>query len=163
MVLVEGIRPILPLIRNTPYGKRIQSKLQRDQMDGPHGGPYGGGGQYSPHGRQFSQPPPAMRRASQIDPYAQQSNVYGIGQNGVQQMGQPSLIPAQVRHINAQPMDAYGSQPYAQPRTPVNNLVSSQFGGNIAPAYSNGINGSNGGYLASSMNDPYQRAAYPYA
>ncbi|KAG8761205.1 hypothetical protein FRC14_006254 [Serendipita sp. 396] len=33
MLLVEGIRPILPLIRNTPYGKRIQSKLQREQMD----------------------------------------------------------------------------------------------------------------------------------
>lgn len=28
--LVECIRPILPSIRNTPYGKRIQSKLQRD-------------------------------------------------------------------------------------------------------------------------------------
>ncbi|KAG9123529.1 hypothetical protein FRC07_014822 [Ceratobasidium sp. 392] len=32
-LLVEGIRPILPLIRNTPYGKRIQSKLQREQME----------------------------------------------------------------------------------------------------------------------------------
>jgi hypothetical protein len=31
-LLVEGIRPILPLIRNTPYGKRIQSKLQREQQ-----------------------------------------------------------------------------------------------------------------------------------
>ncbi|KZV95605.1 ARM repeat-containing protein, partial [Exidia glandulosa HHB12029] len=28
--LVDGIRPILPMIRNTPYGKRIQSKLQRE-------------------------------------------------------------------------------------------------------------------------------------
>ncbi|PWN93048.1 ARM repeat-containing protein, partial [Acaromyces ingoldii] len=28
MQLVECIRPILPMIRNTPYGKRIQSKLQ---------------------------------------------------------------------------------------------------------------------------------------
>lgn len=33
--LVDGIRPILPLIRNTPYGKRIQSKLQREPIDGP--------------------------------------------------------------------------------------------------------------------------------
>jgi hypothetical protein len=32
-MLVEGIRPVLPLIRNTPYGKRIQNKLQREQMD----------------------------------------------------------------------------------------------------------------------------------
>ncbi|KZV62878.1 ARM repeat-containing protein [Peniophora sp. CONT] len=32
-LLVEDIRPVLPLIRNTPYGKRIQNKLQREQMD----------------------------------------------------------------------------------------------------------------------------------
>ncbi|KNZ61417.1 uncharacterized protein VP01_1402g4 [Puccinia sorghi] len=31
--LVDNIRPILPLIRNTPYGKRIQSKIQRDNLD----------------------------------------------------------------------------------------------------------------------------------
>jgi len=43
MALVEGIRPILPLIRNTPYGKRIQSKLQREQMDAANSGHYGGG------------------------------------------------------------------------------------------------------------------------
>ncbi|KDN49895.1 ARM repeat-containing protein [Tilletiaria anomala UBC 951] len=33
MQLVECIRPILPMIRNTPYGKRIQSKLHRDNYD----------------------------------------------------------------------------------------------------------------------------------
>jgi hypothetical protein len=32
-LLVERIRPVRPLIRNTPYGKRIQNKLQREQMD----------------------------------------------------------------------------------------------------------------------------------
>jgi hypothetical protein len=46
MQLVECIRPILPMIRNTPYGKRIQSKLQRDNLDmgGPpaHAGHAGG-------------------------------------------------------------------------------------------------------------------------
>ncbi|KDQ32435.1 hypothetical protein PLEOSDRAFT_1100920 [Pleurotus ostreatus PC15] len=36
-LLVEGIRPLLPLIRNTPYGKRIQNKLQREQKDQLHG------------------------------------------------------------------------------------------------------------------------------
>ncbi|PWN27850.1 ARM repeat-containing protein [Jaminaea rosea] len=41
--LVECIRPILPMIRNTPYGKRIQSKLQRDTFD-PSAGPAGMGG-----------------------------------------------------------------------------------------------------------------------
>ncbi|KAF9151629.1 hypothetical protein BG015_006413 [Linnemannia schmuckeri] len=32
--LAECIRPLLPAIRNTPYGKRIQGKLHRDQMSG---------------------------------------------------------------------------------------------------------------------------------
>ena len=57
-LLVEGIRPILPLIRNTPYGKRIQSKLQREQhvdtmslANPSSGGPYSAGGHYS-HGQQ---------------------------------------------------------------------------------------------------------------
>lgn len=53
-LLVEGIRPILPLIRNTPYGKRIQSKLQREQhvdtlslANTAGGSPYSAGGHYS--------------------------------------------------------------------------------------------------------------------
>ncbi|KAJ1980905.1 hypothetical protein H4R34_002286 [Dimargaris verticillata] len=29
-LLVEAIRPVLPAIRNTPYGRRIQGKIQRD-------------------------------------------------------------------------------------------------------------------------------------
>lgn len=44
MQLVECIKPILPMIRNTPYGKRIQSKLQRENIDlgpGPANVPYG--------------------------------------------------------------------------------------------------------------------------
>jgi len=42
-MLVEGIRPVLPLIRNTPYGKRIQNKLQREQLDnfGSNSGHFG--------------------------------------------------------------------------------------------------------------------------
>lgn len=44
MVLVEAIRPILPSIRNTPYGKRIQSKLQREDASFNYGGSGGGGG-----------------------------------------------------------------------------------------------------------------------
>jgi hypothetical protein len=35
---VDGIRPVLPLIRNTPYGKRIQNKLQREQQHLDHFG-----------------------------------------------------------------------------------------------------------------------------
>ncbi len=46
MQLVECIRPILPMIRNTPYGKRIQSKLHRDTFDHHYGGGGGGGGHH---------------------------------------------------------------------------------------------------------------------
>lgn len=46
-LLVEGIRPVLPLIRNTPYGKRIQNKLQREHND-----VYGGGGGGYHHNQQ---------------------------------------------------------------------------------------------------------------
>ncbi|GAA6020579.1 hypothetical protein JCM8202_006309 [Rhodotorula sphaerocarpa] len=38
--LIETIRPILPQIRNTPYGKRIQSKIQRETSDHMHRGGY---------------------------------------------------------------------------------------------------------------------------
>ncbi|KAI8920633.1 armadillo-type protein [Entophlyctis helioformis] len=34
-LLVECIRPLLPSIRNTPYGKRIQTKIMRDPTAGP--------------------------------------------------------------------------------------------------------------------------------
>ncbi|KAJ3539342.1 hypothetical protein NM688_g6376 [Phlebia brevispora] len=36
-----GIGRVLPLIRNTPYGKRVQNKLQREQLDGHNGVCYG--------------------------------------------------------------------------------------------------------------------------
>lgn len=50
MHLVNCIRPILPAIRNTPYGKRIQSKLQRDASDTPYAprAPRGGGAHSAP-------------------------------------------------------------------------------------------------------------------
>lgn len=101
-----------------------------------------------------------MRRSSQIDPYLQNPNMYALSQAGVPQMVQPSLIPAQVRHISPQSMDAYATQQYAQPRSSVSGLVGSQFN-HLAPAYSGSMNGGNG-YLGSSMGDPYQRTAYPY-
>ncbi|GEM10551.1 pumilio RNA binding protein [Rhodotorula toruloides] len=48
--LVETIRPILPMIRNTPYGKRIQSKIQRETNE--HMGHRGG---YNHHPGQHHQ------------------------------------------------------------------------------------------------------------
>lgn len=40
--LIEAIRPILPSIRNTPYGKRIQSKLAREDSSFSYGPGFGG-------------------------------------------------------------------------------------------------------------------------
>ncbi|EST09457.1 Pumilio RNA-binding repeat [Kalmanozyma brasiliensis GHG001] len=102
MRLVECIKPILPVIRNTPYGKRIQSKLQRDNLDlgPPNGVPYsvlhahqqqlhamaamGGGGAGGargnvgymgyPQGHQMAPPPPHMHHAHQ---YGHQQPMYG--------------------------------------------------------------------------------------
>ncbi|WWC86079.1 uncharacterized protein L201_000950 [Kwoniella dendrophila CBS 6074] len=51
MLLVELIRPILPSIRNTPYGKRIQSKLAREDASfSPYGQGQGNGNGYGGHG-----------------------------------------------------------------------------------------------------------------
>lgn len=52
--LVAIIRPVLPMIRNTPYGKRIQSKIQREGFqDG-----YGRGGWHHHPGMYHGPPPP---------------------------------------------------------------------------------------------------------
>src|SRR5258708_32508577 len=90
MKLVEGIRPILPLIRNTPYGKRIQSKLQREHVE-----PYGGGGSYShsnlsvlPNGPRHHVPAASMPYPTTVtDPYTR-SPPYPHAPNGP-----PSHLP----------------------------------------------------------------------
>lgn len=58
--LIETIRPILPMIRNTPYGKRIQSKIQRETHDHHRGGGYHGGYNHPAvvHGGHFYGMPP---------------------------------------------------------------------------------------------------------
>ncbi|KAI5115762.1 hypothetical protein M0805_001204 [Coniferiporia weirii] len=103
-LLVEGIRPILPLIRNTPYGKRIQSKLQREQMEmanangiNHYGGHYNQqqammnlalanqslGGQAHPGIAQRGHVTGSLHPSSQLgDMYGARTSVYGLGQNG---------------------------------------------------------------------------------
>jgi hypothetical protein len=84
---VDGIRPVLPLIRNTPYGKRIQNKLQREHLD--HYGGGGGGGGAGGNGGGYSQPmgmsPHALGMNRHLPPqmhgdaYAGQGNLYSMG------------------------------------------------------------------------------------
>lgn len=67
--LIETIRPILPMIRNTPYGKRIQSKVAREDHHHHRGHHHGGhhmmhqGGYYGmmpPQYMHMGPPPPPM-------------------------------------------------------------------------------------------------------
>ncbi|KAJ2851853.1 hypothetical protein IWW36_000814 [Coemansia brasiliensis] len=82
--IIEAILPLLPLIRNTPYGKRIYSKLQRDgfisavpsaagsRHASPTLGPTHGAHSSAsisamslyPHGQNSSMPPPAAAAAA---------------------------------------------------------------------------------------------------
>ncbi|CDO70932.1 hypothetical protein BN946_scf184829.g40 [Trametes cinnabarina] len=88
-LLVEGIRPVLPLIRNTPYGKRIQNKLQREHNDAYGGyhhnqqtlvnmslGNQGMGMGHGAHGggRHMSH----MQAGALADPYTAQNGLYAL-------------------------------------------------------------------------------------
>lgn len=193
VLLVEGIRPILPLIRNTPYGKRIQSKLQREQMDlastGANGmAPYSGGhfgqqammnmalanqgigAQGHPGITQRGPLAGSMHPSSQLgDVYGTRSStMYGLGQNGIAAAGlqnqQAALHLQQPMHsLQPQTIDGYVLQGSA----PGLGTGANGFGG---------VNGFNGGMqvpgvasyggsvgLAGGLNDPYQRSSYGYS
>jgi hypothetical protein len=83
--LVDGIRPVLPLIRNTPYGKRIQNKLQREHLDqfgstgGGGGGGYAGHAGMSPHSNNRGLPSMQRGGAQNNDMYGAQNGMYGQG------------------------------------------------------------------------------------
>ncbi|CAE6520594.1 unnamed protein product [Rhizoctonia solani] len=162
MLLVEGIRPILPLIRNTPYGKRIQSKLQREQMENHQ--QYGGGhGGYNP------------THAALVN-IAMNGNGMGMGGRHVSQpsvhhspladaYNRPNLynIPQQMHHgIQQQPMDHYGT-----PHMMASNLHHSPMTTTAAfpnvSGFSNPMPNNYGALgISAGMSDPYQRANFPY-
>ena len=156
-LLVEGIRPVLPLIRNTPYGKRIQNKLQREQMD--H---YGGGGGYQ-------HPQSLVNHAlgtSGIAPQRHMSaplhanglgDIYG-GQGGGL-YGQSSFGSA---HLAPQHPGLGGSiDGYVlQGNSSHMGLASSHHhqAGGLSGAPFAGISPFGGAALTSSLSDPYQRS-----
>lgn len=115
--MVEGIRPILPLIRNTPYGKRIQSKLQREQLDAS--------GQFIYQNQQANAAAPVQGNA--------QGNhgalAYGHGQSQVHQHGNNqghAHNHGQIRQIHQQ--NAYQHTPHHQ---------TSRHTGQLAGGYNN--------------------------
>ncbi|KAF7967041.1 hypothetical protein HWV62_36004 [Athelia sp. TMB] len=174
-LLVEGIRPVLPLIRNTPYGKRIQNKLQREQMD------HFGGGSASPFNNQpmvnmsLSNPPMGipnggarhmsnghMQNNAMADVYGVQNGLYSSG--GIQpqgSFGQAHL--AQLHTMQPQSIDGYvlqGNSGHGQGISPSH----SHAGGYSGLSGYNNVNAFASGALGTvSMNDPYQRASFGYS
>ncbi|KAG7090722.1 hypothetical protein E1B28_009814 [Marasmius oreades] len=147
-MLVEGIRPVLPLIRNTPYGKRIQNKLQREHLD-----QFGGynnqqqalvnmslGNQGLSSGRH-------LQGNSVADVYSGQSSLYSLQNAGT--YGTPL---SQLHSLQPQSIDNYvlqGSSSHSQ----------NGFTGN-APF--GGVNHFSGAALHNALGDPYQRSAFGY-
>ncbi|KAF8557392.1 ARM repeat-containing protein [Imleria badia] len=166
-LLVEGIRPVLPLIRNTPYGKRIQNKLQREQVDNYNGGGY--------HGHQMmnmnlnsqalglAHPPAAGRHLPQsvhpngpiADIYASQANLYGMQGQG--SYG-PSHLAPQLHALQARAIDGYvlqNNSPHNPSLTPPHTHAGGYSG---VSAYANVSFGNVG--LAGSLSDAYQSYGY---
>ncbi|KAG5642509.1 hypothetical protein DXG03_002706 [Asterophora parasitica] len=167
-LLVEGIRPILPLIRNTPYGKRIQNKLQREQMD--H---FGGGGGYhsqpglqsgmgnlalgnqaigTPHGG--ARHPPSLHQPNPLtDVYGAQNGLYSMPQAS---FGQAHLAASPLHGLQSQSIDGYvlqGNSSHNQ-----GGLSSLTHGGGFSGASFAGASPFAGAGLSGSLNvDPYQQ------
>lgn len=167
-LLVEGIRPILPLIRNTPYGKRIQSKLQREQMDMTNSSMnhYGNGAYnqaYAGMGVNGRGPMGVgIHPVGQMnDLYSSRSSMYGLGQNGSGSLGQQQLIQQPLHSLGGQAVDGYviqGGNGHAL-STPANGFSNvNGLGAMQVPA---GAFGASVG-IAGGLNDPYSRSSYGY-
>jgi hypothetical protein len=154
VLLVEGIRPVLPLIRNTPYGKRIQNKLQREQMDqfgGFHNQQALVNMALSSQGMNL---PQNSGRHHQGNPL---TDVYSA-QNGLYSQASYGALGSQLHALQPQSIDGYvlqGSSSHSQ---------------GISPSHSSGFSGASfagighfgGSALHNTLNDPYQRTAFGY-
>jgi hypothetical protein len=173
-LLVEGIRPVLPLIRNTPYGKRIQNKLQRDQMD--H---FGGGSYHSQQvlagmalGNQsigLGHHGPGRPMATGIHPGNPLDQVYAPQytlQAAASLQGQASFgqghLNAQLHGLQAQSIEGYVLQGTSTHNQPLSHSVSQ---GGVFSGVSTFANVSPFGGVrlsGSPLNDPYQRSSFGY-
>jgi hypothetical protein len=167
---VEGIRPVLPLIRNTPYGKRIQNKLQREHMD-THS--YGGGNNgYSHHngsgigagmgGMGYNNLGNGGRQMHQSNSL---NDVYGSQPGGVYSLGQGSGLG---QHLSATGMHGIHSHsassidPYIL-QSGGQGLPHSQSAGfSTLGSFGNQNAFANGGLTSSLNHPPYGRNAFPY-
>ncbi|KAF8912896.1 ARM repeat-containing protein [Gymnopilus junonius] len=156
-LLVEGIRPVLPLIRNTPYGKRIQNKLQREQADHFGGFPnqqalvnmalsnQGMGAAASRHMHQ------GLAGNPLTDMYGSSSGLYSIPGQG--SFGQ-SHLNTQMHGLQTQSIDGYVLQGNSNHNQGLPQQHTPSFPANSFANF--------GGAVAGSLNDPYQRSAFGY-
>lgn len=134
------------MIRNTPYGKRIQSKLQREALDG-HGGHYGGyqqqllsgGGGYGPNGahvqaRHVSHG--GLHQTQLSDLYGAQSSLYS---NGLHQaaLATPQVHTSQLHSLGHHSIDPYilqnaGLSQGLGANGAFNSFASGSFGSNLS-------------------------------
>ncbi|KAJ4473896.1 ARM repeat-containing protein [Lentinula aciculospora] len=184
-LLVEGIRPILPLICNTPYGKRIQSKLQREQMElanangmGPYGGPYGQQGMMNMttlanqnlggHPGMAPRGPMGGSISQLGDVYGPRSQMYGLGQSGAATAGlhnqQAALHIQQPLHsLQPQTIDGYILQGGAGPSLGAATNGFGSVGGFNGSMQLPGVASYGGSVgLTGGISDPYQRSSYGY-
>lgn len=160
-LLVEGIRPVLPLIRNTPYGKRIQNKLQREAPNLEYGA-------YPNHNHlvnmalsnQGMSPVHAPNRhltqglqGNLADIYGAGNNVYGLpqAQGGFNQ----AHLSTPLHALQPQSIDGY----VLQSTSSHNPALTHGFSGT---SFSN-VSLFTGSELTPSLNlPPYQRSAFGY-
>ena len=74
--LIEAIRPILPAVRHTPHGRRIQSKIMTLEGSGRFGSSSG-----TPNDRSSGQIPLSSQMSSQSASQANQANAYSNAVN----------------------------------------------------------------------------------
>jgi hypothetical protein len=162
-LLVEGIRPVLPLIRNTPYGKRIQNKLQREHLD--HFGSYhnqqmvnhtlSNQGMGVPHGGGTRHMPQPLHQANPLaDVYATSNGVYPI-QNQAS-FGQAHMATSQLHGLQPQSIDGYVLQNNSSHNQGMS--ASHSHGGGFSGASFANVNHFGGAAGVSGMTDPYQRS-----
>ncbi|KAG6332810.1 hypothetical protein ID866_6282 [Astraeus odoratus] len=170
-LLVEGIRPVLPLIRNTPYGKRIQNKLQREHMDNFGGGFQGqqamvnmgvgnqaiglGHGHLSPAARHV---PQNMHPSSNpmADMYGSQGGLYGLQGQG--SYGHSPMAP-QMHGLGARSIDEYVLQSHSPHNTRLTPPHTHAGGYSGVSGYASVSPFGNVSH-AGSISDPYQSYGY---
>ncbi|KAF8499091.1 ARM repeat-containing protein [Russula emetica] len=157
-LLVDGIRPVLPLIRNTPYGKRIQNKLQREQQHLDHFGGF--------HSQQALAVNMANHGASRHLPgdplvgvYPAQNGLYSAGLTGQSQGGLSQAgLRGPVHGLQSRTLDGYVLQSNAS-HAPHQGAFSTFNGvGSSFP----GVGVANGVGVTNGLADPYQRTSFGY-